>query len=146
MRISATQYNLHNKALEIYISGCDGSCGDICHNQEIWDFSIGEDYQKELPKILKKIKDFDSMIDNIWILGGEPLLQDEEDLMEFLLKLTHKTVWLFTRFDICEVSESILSICNYIKCGRYMPDLVCDDNIQYGVKLSTSNQKIYKLL
>ena len=33
---------------------------------------------------------------------------------------------------------------DYIKCGKYIPELTTDDNIQYGVHLATSNQRIYK--
>lgn len=33
----------------------------------------------------------------------------------------------------------------YIKCGRYDKELKVLDNVQFGVRLSTSNQKIYKI-
>ena len=146
MKIASTQYTLQHKALEIYLSGCDGHCGRGCHNQELWDFDIGNDYSSELPKIVKKAKDFKGLIDNLWILGGEPLLQEHIELMDLIheLKNTDKKIWLFTRYDIEEIPSYIKDICDYIKCGRYIPELVCDDNVQYGVKLSTSNQIIYK--
>ena len=35
-------------------------------------------------------------------------------------------------------------LCDYIKTGSYIEELKCDDNIQYGIKLATSNQKINK--
>jgi hypothetical protein len=33
----------------------------------------------------------------------------------------------------------------YIKTGRYIEEFKCNDNIQYGIKLASSNQQIYKL-
>lgn len=33
----------------------------------------------------------------------------------------------------------------YIKCGVYKHDELVDDNIQFGIKLASSNQKIYKI-
>ena len=79
------------------------------------------------------------------IFGGEPLDQNENELLGLLSDLKHlnKKVWLFTRFEIDEVSESIKFYCDYIKTGRYIPEFKCEDNIQYGIKLATSNQKIF---
>lgn len=81
------------------------------------------------------------------ILGGEPLDQPYialKYLIEFL-KTTKKTLWLFTRYNIEDVLQnSIFRNFDYIKCGAYDKNLITDDNIQYGIKLATSNQKIYK--
>ena len=151
MNIIATQFTLNNKAYEIYLSGCSAHphC-EGCHNPESWDFSLGEIYDAYYSqKIIHAIKDFDSLIDNIWILGGEPLDQNVDDLINMIydLKETDKKIWLFTRYELKKV-EKILSkrieLFDYIKCGAYVSDLTVDDNIQYGVKLATSNQYIYK--
>ena len=56
----------------------------------------------------------------------------------------NKPIWVFTRYDIDKVPKEIKSLCNYIKCGRYKPELKCKNNIHYGIELATSNQKIYK--
>lgn len=146
MNIVSTQFNLNNKILEIYLSGCYGNCCN-CHNPELKDFSIGDYYLDELLKIIQKINEFNSLIDNIWILGGEPLDQNHNELIKMLinLKQTNKKIWLFTRYEIDEISEEIIECCDYIKTGKYIPQLTTDDNIQYGIKLATSNQKIYKI-
>lgn len=147
MRIAGTQYSLNTKSFEIYVSGCKGSCRG-CHNPELKDYDIGQPLTKELlQNIVAKIKDFDILIDNIWILGGEPLDQNLDEL-EWLLKELSKAgkpIWLFTRFSITEVPDNIKQYCDYIKCDPYIEELKTDDNIQYGIKLATSNQKIYKL-
>lgn len=148
LNILATQYTLPTKSFEIYVAGCNGNphCTD-CHNPEGWDFDIGKKYTKQyFDSISCKIEEFSSLIDNIMIFGGEPLDQNHNELIEMLhdlitLKLP---IWLFTRYDINDVSDDIKSCCEYIKCGRYIPELKTDNNIQYGIKLATSNQKIYK--
>lgn len=147
MNIAATQYTLKHKAFEIYLSGCDGVCSTLCHNQELWDFNLGKPYQQEISSILIKIKEFNDLIDNIWILGGEPLLQDYDDLINLLnmLKITNKKIWLWTRFEIANIPIDIKELCDYIKTGRYNENLKCNDNIKYGIRLATSNQKIIKI-
>ena len=39
----------------------------------------------------------------------------------------------------------IKKYCNYIKCGQYIEELSTNENIQYGVKLASSNQNIYQI-
>jgi anaerobic ribonucleoside-triphosphate reductase activating protein len=148
MNVASTQYSLNTKSFEIYLSGCNGSCKGCC-NPELKDFNIGEELDTDvLIKIISKIKEFDNLIENIWILGGEPLDQRYEELASliFLLKTnTSKKIWLFTRYSIDYVDEHLRHYIDYVKCGEYLEELKCDDNIQYRVKLATSNQKIYKL-
>jgi len=154
MNILATQYTLENRAFEIYVSGCSGNphCKG-CHNPETWDFNKGVKFDKEyLGKIISKIKGFDGMIDRIFIMGGEPLDQDILELMNemvhHLFVETGKELWLFTRYNYEECIEKLsifTEYFDYIKCGRYDDELITDDNIQFGIKLASSNQKIYKI-
>lgn len=148
MNILSTQYTLSNKALEIYISGCSGNphCRN-CHNPLSWDFKLGDKYNSEYnDKIVKKVQDFSSMIENIMIFGGEPLDQDYNDLEELLinLDLLGLPIWLFTRYNIDSIPSFVKEYVTYIKCGRYDEDCLIDNNIQYEIKLATSNQNIYK--
>lgn len=151
MNILGTQYTLNRKALEIYISGCKGDaklghCPN-CHNPESWNFSQGEKYNKTyFYKIKQKIIDFDTMIKNIEIYGGEPNDQNYIELESFLkdLKSLNKTIWLFTRYDLKDCPKFEYELCDYIKCGRYIQELSCNNNLQYGFNLATSNQNIYK--
>ena len=146
MNIVSIDYSIGQKSLDIFISGCNGEHCEGCHNPELWDFSVGEDYSRAtLNKIKKYVKDYDSLIDNILIMGGEPLDQDVYALRHLLRECSFlgKKVWLFTRYDLDKVPSNISIYCNYIKCGRFIPSLKTDNNIQYGIKLATSNQKIY---
>lgn len=148
MRILTTQYSLSMKSLDIYISGCKGPHCEGCHNPDTWNFNQGDIWGDELKtKISNKIKDFSDLIDNIMIFGGEPLDSSTDDLIDMLsfLDKYNLSVWLFTRYSIDEVPKDIKKYCSYIKCGRYIPSLKTEDNVQYGIPLATSNQKIWKL-
>ncbi len=146
MRIASTQYTANTKSFEIYLSGCYGSCFN-CHNPELKDFNIGEELDEDyIEEILDKINTFNNLIDNIWILGGEPLDQNQIELLSLLYTLnscTDKKIWLFTRYELDEIPNEVKNLCDYIKTGCYEESLKVDDYVMYGVKIATSNQKIY---
>lgn len=148
MNIVSTQFTLEHNSFDIYLSGCKGQpkC-EGCHNKELWDFNVGKPYQAWLPKIIEKIKTFDSLIDNIMILGGEPLDQSLDDLLTLLkqLKTVNKKIWLFTRYALIDIPVEVVKHVDYIKTGRYMPELKTSDNIQYKIPLASSNQTIFKV-
>jgi anaerobic ribonucleoside-triphosphate reductase activating protein len=146
MNILGTSYTLKYNSLDIYLAGCSGSPHCVgCHNPESWDFDNGTKYDIDYFTIIKeKVETFDSLINNIMIFGGEPLDQNLWDFLDFLadLKKLQKRIWLFTRYELSEIPDIIKYLCDYIKTGRYIPELIVDDNIQFGIKLATSNQKI----
>jgi anaerobic ribonucleoside-triphosphate reductase activating protein len=149
MNIIGTSYTLQHKSFDIYVAGCSGSphC-DGCHNPESWNFNQGIMYDKDyFNKIKYKVNLFDSMVENIMIFGGEPLDQDHKYLIQLLtdLRTLNKKVWLFTRYEIKEVPQEIKLLCDFIKTGRYKPDLATEDNIQCGIKLASSNQQIHNM-
>ena len=146
LNIAGTQFSLKHKSLGIYIAGCDGKCKE-CHNKEIQDYSIGQEFDKSKKKQIKnKIKEFDNIIENIFILGGEPLLQDIKSLRKLLsfVNSFNKKIWLWTRFQLNEIPTSIKIKCDYIKTGEYKEKLKTNENIQHGIQLATSNQNIWK--
>ena len=148
MKIASTQYSGKYRAFEIYVSGCNGPHCDGCHNEQLWDFDVGEDFNPSLKEsLIEKIREFNGLIDKVWILGGEPLDQDLSELLELLtfpddLGLE---VWLFTRREYDEIPIQVKVMCDFIKCGPYIKTLQTDSNVQAGVSLASSNQKIYWL-
>lgn len=146
MRILTTQYTLENKSLEIYVSGCLAipKCSG-CHNPESWDFNKGTLY--DFSGICKKVTDFDQLIDNVMVMGGEPLDNEHSALASLLLDLRSlgKKIWLFTRYEFEDVPPEIKSLCDFVKVGAYKKELAVDYNVQFGVKLSTANQCIIAL-
>ncbi len=146
MNIAGTHYNLNHKALEIYLSGCDGLCKG-CHNSELWDYYAGEElipYSKKEKGLLNKINN--PMVGRVWIMGGEPLLQDYErlaDLLYIIRAETLKECWLWTRFR--EVPEIISFWIDYAKIGEYIEDSESYIEPLFGVELASKNQKIIKI-
>lgn len=145
MNIVSTQYNLYNEAYEIIHSGCDGACGDECHNKDVWNFKLGLHWKFKRSEFIEHIGTNSEMIKQIWLYGGEPLLQDMNELENLLLflKRFNKEIVLFTRFEIEEVPDMIKDLCDYIKTGFY--DINNKGIVEYyGIELSTTNQKVLK--
>lgn len=146
MRIIGTQYTLKRKSLEIYKSGCRGPHCKGCHNPETWEFNQGTSWKDYKQSVFDKIRDFDELIDRIEVFGGEPFDDPYSEILEFLQDLhsTGKEIWVYTRYELESIHPVLRHLCDYIKCGRYEEELKCSNNIQYGINLATSNQKIYK--
>lgn len=147
MNIISTQYTLQTKSFEIYLSGCKPPHCKNCSNPDTWCFNQGQDWNLFKPLIHLRCTETPNMVENISIFGGEPLDQDLNELIKLLqfLKSLQRPIWIFTKYELSEVPESVKSLCDFIKTGRYSEDLKTNDNLQHGVKLSTSNQKIFKL-
>ena len=147
MNVLCIDYSMATQSLDIFFSGCNmGHHCPGCHNSEAWDFSVGSDWSKWIEKINKNLAEFGPMISRVFILGGEPLDQDQNELKKFLgeLRLSGKELWLFTRYELEDISSEVKQIFDYIKTGPYREDLTVKDNISYGVRLATSNQKVHK--
>ena len=147
MKITNIDYGMSDNSYSIFVSGCSGEpkCKG-CFNPENWSFDIGENWLTYISRIKKDLTDFKTLINKIIIVGGEPLDQDIVMLKQMLqfLKQFDIPIFLFTRYELEDVPELIKEYCNFIKCGAYIPELSCEDNIQQGIKLATSNQKIYE--
>ena len=60
------------------------------------------------------------------------------------MKEYHKELWLFTRYELDDIDPKTRKVFDYIKTGRYLPELSTKDNICFGVRLATSNQCVWK--
>jgi organic radical activating enzyme len=143
MRIADIQFDIYSRSIKIFTQGCDGVCYG-CFNPSLWDFDGGEPYIEKLDNYKLLVDKFGDLIEWIQILGGEPLLNDRQVLEQFLknVKTEHKLI-LFTRFELDEVPLNIKEVCDYIKTGKF------DDTKKgivdyYGIKLQSTNQKIWK--
>ena len=144
MNIISTQYTLLTQSFELYIAGCTRECKG-CFSEETWDFNQGIDYTRWLLDIDLKIVEFNDLIEWIWVLGGEPLQSDHIELCALLTSLQKhkKPIVLFTSYELDEVPDVIKCKCDYIKTGRYRLD--CNDEVEhYGIKLQSTNQRIWK--
>lgn len=151
MNIAYIEYSPNTNSLDIFFCGCNPPHCEGCYNEELWDFNTeGISLDEALKETVSLNHRFDSLIDKIIIVGGEPIdcyNVDKQKFIDFLSsinKLVNKPIFLFTRYDLNQVPDDIKQYCDFIKCGRYIPKLTTDNNIQYDIKLATSNQKIYK--
>lgn len=148
MRLVSTQYTLSNGAFELYIAGCKKHPCKQCHSPELWNENIGtlldiNGYENLKYEIQYKLP----MLNSIHLFGGEILEKPKVEVMELLLflKQFNLPIWLYTRFSYDEINIEILNLLDYVKCGKYIPELQTNNNIQHGVKLASSNQQIYKV-
>jgi anaerobic ribonucleoside-triphosphate reductase activating protein len=130
-------------SVDIFLSGCnrEPKCKN-CHNPELWNFDNGNDINYE--EIIRWLKIKNELFDNVIIMGGEPL--DQKDLVVLLEKIYKiKPIWLYTSYELDEIPKQIEKYCSYIKTGRYDETQLSKNNIVYGIKLASKNQKIYKI-
>ena len=147
MNISYVDYSIATESLDIFFCGCNNRCVDCC-NPELMSFDSGTDYTEWLPKIDEYLEKYKLLIKRVLLVGGSPNHQDPEQMEIFLTGLKRRCedidIYMFCGEDLDEVQDCFKKYCDYIKCGAYIPALICEDNIQQGIKLATSNQKIYK--
>lgn len=148
MRLLGTQVSLQYGAFEIYLSGCKPPHCRGCHNPESWDFERGTEITHDLvEKLKKRILSAEPLVERVWILGGEPLDQPLDELEDFLRQLsqTYKPIWLFTRYEKDHIPESILSFLSAVKTGPFIPEKRSEMHEEYGVRLASTNQHIYRI-
>lgn len=136
-------FNPYQKAtLEIYFQGClRNTCTGKCHNPELKDISSGTEMSIE--EISKHISAREDLIKCISFSGGDPLYQDEEDLVDLLISLRtqfpNKEYWLFTgENDFESIPTWCKDLFNVIKYGPFLAEFQ-----QEGFP-SSSNQTIWK--
>lgn len=146
MRIVSIEYSIATKSLDIFVAGCLSPHCEGCYNMELIDFSSGTEMLLWLDKIEKYLIDYDSLIENIFLLGGSFNHQTDVGLETFFRKTEEmfkdKKVWLFAREGLLNIKRIFKERCHYIKCGKY-DETLKGVNEQYGVVLATLNQKIY---
>lgn len=150
LQIDYIEYSPITRSLDIFTIGCNGNCKNCC-NPEIKDFNLKG---LSIPETVFKVRDlnnqFDKLIDRIFLVGGDPVDGEKatyggtRSLICYIKYFIDKPIYLFTRHKLEDVPQSLKECVDFIKTGAYIPELTVDNNIQYGIKLATSNQHIYK--
>ena len=150
LRFAHIEYSISTRSLDIFSIGCDGSCKG-CFNQEIKDWNIaGISTDKVISKVLQLGTKYGNLIDRLILVGGDPVdaynrYPDEYSAFIEGIRTLNKPIFLFTRYELKEINKNLLGKVDYVKTGAYIPELTTDNNIQYDIKLATSNQRIYKV-
>ena len=126
----------------LFVSGCERHCKG-CQNPETWDKNSGIPFgAEEVAEIFMELSE--SYISGLTLVGGEPLLPCNVELLTELCKevketFPDKTIWCYTGFKYEEVKE--LDIMNYIDVlldGEFIQELA-DEKIKW---VGSSNQRV----
>lgn len=123
----------------IWFSGCSLRCKN-CHNRKLWDKRYGDRYHTEQVAKIARATCNKLRLKSVVLLGGEPLQQDEQELLCLcrLLSDAGLKIWLYTGYTFDDINKNILKYIYTVKCGRYI-----DERRQDGFPAS-SNQRVYR--
>ena len=150
LKFAHIEYSLTTRSIDIFSIGCDGHCEDRC-NSEIKNWNVhGLDTLQVVAKVVFLTTRYSRLVDRIILVGGDPVDAYNHYPSEYLslisqIKTLRKPIYLFTRHELNDIDPILLAQVDYVKTGPYIPSLSCEDNVQYDIKLATTNQKIYKV-
>ena len=125
-------------SLVFNISGCPYKCKG-CHSTYLWEYK-GNYLSKDIESVFNK---YLGMFTCVCFMGGDINLVELKDLLKLCKSKGIKTC-IYTGTDDINIFKDCMKYLDYIKYGSYKEELKCDNNIFYGVKLATSNQKMLK--
>ena len=138
--------NTNGISVSIYFTSCGFNCKN-CFNKEFQDYNYGFDFTKEIKdNIFRYIDNNIDYIDNLAILGGEPLHINNIDSVinlceEFKLKFPDKKIWLWTGYKFEDIpNKNIIKVVDYIIDGLFVENLK-DRYLKY---IGSNNQRIFK--
>lgn len=143
MRIAGTSVTMAHGAFEIYLSGCLAPHCIGCHNPELWDFTKGVCWSVESRKLLLKIHGLPAFISAVWVLGGEPLDSEHDQLEEMLQGIKRVRpdlqIVLFTKYRV--LPEWLWNYVNLVKIGMYDANKTHGGPfLSHGIPLASANQ------
>lgn len=98
-----------------FVQGCDAHCPG-CHNPETWDFDGGYEFTQDTINSIIKALNANGVQRNLCIMGGEPLHERNQFLVQLLIQEVKKVypdikIYLWTGYlyeDLIEKHEKIL--------------------------------------
>ena len=121
-------------SLTFFAQGCPHHC-EGCHNPETWDFNGGIEFTEEtLNTIIKNINK-NNILRNLCIMGGEPLCEQNLDLVLYIILNIKKCypnikVYIWTGYTYEELIEknndkinNILDLIDVLVDGRFILSL-----------------------
>ena len=138
--------------VSFWTQGCPHKCKN-CHNPETWDFNGGYEVPEDIRGEIVKAISANGITRNFSILGGEPLCEQNLDLVYNIVTSVRTAypnikIFIWSGYTFKELIErqderiiSILKQANYLIDGRYEDDL---RDITLPLR-GSSNQNIIKL-
>ncbi|MDF2882196.1 MAG: Na(+)-translocating NADH-quinone reductase subunit [Clostridiaceae bacterium] len=125
-------------SLVINISGCPHLC-EGCHSQYLTKYE-GNYLLDDLEEL---INIYYGMITCVCFMGGDQNMIELDTAIEYVHRKGLKTC-VYSGSDDFSIFKCSLKYLDWLKIGSYKQELSVDNNIQHGIKLATSNQKLYK--
>ena len=128
----------------VFFTGCTHNCFN-CFNKDYQDFAYGKEFtQSQIDEIIRYLSEDE--ISGLSLLGGEPLQQSYNDMINFLSqvrKSTQKSIWIYSGYTYEEILNSkekmeIISYCDVLVDGRYEEKL---RNLRLKFR-GSSNQRV----
>lgn len=125
--------------LAFNISGCPYHC-DGCHSQYLWVYE-GDDLLKNMSSVIDKYRDY---ITCVCFMGGDQNIYELCLALVYCKRMGYKTCVYSGCNDLTKF-QSIFPFLDWLKVGKYDESQKCENHTEYGVKLATANQHLYKI-
>lgn len=128
--------------VSVWISGCSRHCKG-CFNQELADFNAGKIFTPDKMQKFATLGIKNKEIVGFSILGGEPLEQNKDEMIELLNTIKHpkKTIWMWTGYTYEELTPEQLEVVKLVDILVDGPFI--EEKKNYKLKFrGSSNQRI----
>ena len=121
------------------ISGCPHHC-EGCHSQYLWEYE-GDNLLNNMENIIKQ---YNNYITCVCFMGGDQNMYELRLALKYCKRMGYKTC-VYSGLNDVRYFKSLFYLLDWIKIGKYDKSKKCDNHIEYGVKLATTNQHLYKI-
>ena len=122
------------------ISGCPYHC-EGCHSQYLWEYEGDNLLPINMINVINKYKDY---ITCICFMGGDQNIEELTEALKICKSLGYKTC-VYSGSSNMSIFEKTLHYLDWLKLGKYNKNFSSDNHIEFGVKLATTNQHLYKI-
>lgn len=126
--------------LAFSISGCPYHCNG-CHSQYLWEYE-GDNLIENMEQIINK---YNGYITCVCFMGGDQNMNELIEALKICKSRGLKTCVYSGASDLSKFKNA-LSHLDWLKLGEYNNNLSSKSHIEYGVKLATTNQHMYKII
>lgn len=129
-------------SVSVWFAGCPFRCKG-CHNQQTWSMESGKVFDMAAISKIEELLN-NKNIRSLSILGGEPLLVRNYEILETIIdiaKKLNKEVWIWTGFLLEEVEHlGFMKNVDYVIDGQYIEELRTPNRYK-----GSSNQRVIRM-
>lgn len=125
--------------LAFNISGCPHHCKG-CHSQYLWEYE-GDNLLENMENIIKQ---YNNYITCVCFMGGDQNMYELGLALKYCKRMGYKTC-VYSGLNDVRCFKLLFPLLDWIKIGKYDESMKSNNHIEYGVKLATTNQHLYKV-